>query len=714
MTAAVRRSTPSLSIPPTQNTATVVEFDCLYTHDLRRKQKRWQDGFLRYHTFNKRAMVYDVPRNFLGDLHWTEGGDIQEGEELTLEKGGILVQVGEEVGRKETDLSGLLSKKDTSSPSRKLSSPNASVPRQFISRPQTPAAASQGKHVSLNSLLGPSRRPIGKVSLPATSPFDIRQRDQENEQWPSGREPKRQKIDSWNVTKTTKPTKTPKPVSGSTASSTRTKSRTESKTSTKQADSLQRKLGVTEIIDISSDTEQTPSVSARSRLTEDDLLASSPSRPLNQPSFVSNARSRDAARSSRDRDIPGQAGTMVVPVGEPQSVRQLQPMRPNVAKQGLATPIRRQKGAAIAREEGQVPGGVEQSSSPPVSVGNRVTANAPQPDDSPFFSAEPRPQKQGRALKLVASAPRRMLVSRGQTTKANTRKDGDIIAEQTRQLGERQRDLSVRGLHEEVGRSQHMETDDLSEPQSIHRQRLQERLARISKRPPDESTIEEDISLDVTPSAPENASRPQPLSISDTERVINSADHSPTRQTRNVETSQHRLTSKSTPSVLHPQARELIPAGHMHDRPREKPPSPKPPPVPQVVAPEPITAKSMPPPPRSAKRTNQNSKQAPTYNTRAEGVTAVMLAKPFKPPAARPSAAPVSVSDQPEKEQQRGKQDTDLGPWSREAFDLMDWRPPDRETTGTTKEAGPGLESVAIGHQMTSRVGLSGGVDDRG
>ena len=98
MTAAVLRSSPNLAVPQTQNTAPVFEFNCLYTHDLRRKQKRWQDGFLRYHTFNKRVMVYDVPRNFLGDLHWTSGDDLQEGDEMTLEKGGIMVEVSERIG----------------------------------------------------------------------------------------------------------------------------------------------------------------------------------------------------------------------------------------------------------------------------------------------------------------------------------------------------------------------------------------------------------------------------------------------------------------------------------------------------------------------------------------------------------------------------------------------------------------------------------------
>src|SRR6266702_6934698 len=97
---AATHGTPSLSIPPSQNTALVLEFRCLYSHDLRRKSKRWQDGFLRYHTFNKRVMVYDVPRNFIGDTHWKETMELQEGDELTLEKG-VLVEVAEAVGTME-------------------------------------------------------------------------------------------------------------------------------------------------------------------------------------------------------------------------------------------------------------------------------------------------------------------------------------------------------------------------------------------------------------------------------------------------------------------------------------------------------------------------------------------------------------------------------------------------------------------------------------
>nr|POF05869.1 hypothetical protein CFP56_53256 [Quercus suber] len=194
MTATAYRS-GALAVPPTQNTAPVLEFNCLYTHDLRRKQKRWQDGFLRYHTFNKRVMLYDMPRNFIGDMHWKESL-LQEGDEMTLEKSAVLVQVGEEVGRTETDLTEL--RKSTKKPrsevrtspvGRSAISPgpaaqNAGAPRQLL----------QMKHRSLNALLGCSRGFIGKSAMPAKSPYDLKHADTENQAWADGRPPKRQRV----------------------------------------------------------------------------------------------------------------------------------------------------------------------------------------------------------------------------------------------------------------------------------------------------------------------------------------------------------------------------------------------------------------------------------------------------------------------------------------------------------------------------------------
>ncbi|RAH75377.1 DNA helicase ZGRF1-like domain-containing protein [Aspergillus aculeatinus CBS 121060] len=101
-------TTSPFTTPLTQNTAPVIKHRCLFTHDTRRKAKRWQDGYLRYHTFNKRIMAYDTSGNFIGDLHWRQDAAVQDGDELELDRG-VLVQVCEAVGRSETDLGAVLS-----------------------------------------------------------------------------------------------------------------------------------------------------------------------------------------------------------------------------------------------------------------------------------------------------------------------------------------------------------------------------------------------------------------------------------------------------------------------------------------------------------------------------------------------------------------------------------------------------------------------------
>ncbi|KAL9631028.1 MAG: hypothetical protein Q9204_004426 [Flavoplaca sp. TL-2023a] len=195
----------NLTVPSTQNTAPVLSYNCLYTHDLRRKAKRWQDGFLKYHTFNKRIMVYDMPRNFIGDTHWREPQPIQDGDELELEKG-VLIQVGEEVKveRTETDLTELLEKrkpKPTSNGPRlslPTAVPTATTPQLnhvAYASPETSVSAqiSQLRPKSLNALLGRPRGPVGRATLSAKSPAEERQ-GKENHHWNSARSPKRRKI----------------------------------------------------------------------------------------------------------------------------------------------------------------------------------------------------------------------------------------------------------------------------------------------------------------------------------------------------------------------------------------------------------------------------------------------------------------------------------------------------------------------------------------
>ncbi|KAK2803761.1 hypothetical protein FQN51_002990 [Onygenales sp. PD_10] len=165
-------STASSLVPPTQNTAPVIKFRCLFTHDLRRKAKRWQDGFLRFHTFNRRVMVYDVPGNFIGDLHWRESEELNDGDELELERG-VLVQVGECVEKSQTDLTELLDKRKHgagSSPAKAFS-PGTNRPGTAFS---TPAPASSGHIKSLNEVLGIRRTPIGRTAALDRSPYERR------------------------------------------------------------------------------------------------------------------------------------------------------------------------------------------------------------------------------------------------------------------------------------------------------------------------------------------------------------------------------------------------------------------------------------------------------------------------------------------------------------------------------------------------------------
>ncbi|KAL8671370.1 MAG: hypothetical protein Q9168_004134 [Polycauliona sp. 1 TL-2023] len=204
-TSTLRPAPSSLTVPSTQNTAPVLSYNCLYTHDLRRKAKRWQDGFLKYHTFNKRIMLYDVPRNFIGDTHWREPQPIQDGDELELEKG-VLIQVGEEVKaeRTETDLTELLGKRK-SKPAQL--GPKAPLPAAFSTplRPQpsstsyiTPSTAtstltSQLRPKTLNALLGKPKGPVGRATIPSRSPAEQR-RGKENHPVDGTRSPKRRRL----------------------------------------------------------------------------------------------------------------------------------------------------------------------------------------------------------------------------------------------------------------------------------------------------------------------------------------------------------------------------------------------------------------------------------------------------------------------------------------------------------------------------------------
>jgi hypothetical protein len=182
------------AITASQNTAPVAEFRCLFTQDIRRKQKRWQDGYLKFHTFNSRVMVYDQARNFLGDAYHKDSNELQEGDELTLNNG-ALVEVAEAIGITHTDLTQLFEKKTREAPPPGTAASQTKPFQKPSSVAPTNAQRneSQLRHKSLNTLLGTPKGPIGKAQ-PMKSPYEARkEKEKENEQVEE-RAPKRQKI----------------------------------------------------------------------------------------------------------------------------------------------------------------------------------------------------------------------------------------------------------------------------------------------------------------------------------------------------------------------------------------------------------------------------------------------------------------------------------------------------------------------------------------
>ncbi|KIX98005.1 uncharacterized protein Z520_06084 [Fonsecaea multimorphosa CBS 102226] len=155
----------SLTVAPTQNTAPVHEFRCLYTRDLHKKAKKWHDGSLRFHTFNRRVMVYDDAKNYIGDLHYRQEEEFAEGVEIQLDRG-VLVEVGERLGETQTDLAPILER------SRPEKPPPPQQPTAMANRPLSAGPSQRPK--SLLEVLGPSQGRLGRARLPANSPYEQR------------------------------------------------------------------------------------------------------------------------------------------------------------------------------------------------------------------------------------------------------------------------------------------------------------------------------------------------------------------------------------------------------------------------------------------------------------------------------------------------------------------------------------------------------------
>ncbi|OAQ98360.1 hypothetical protein LLEC1_01168, partial [Akanthomyces lecanii] len=137
--------------------------------------KRWQDGKLKYHSFNKKVMVYDDRGHFVGDSHWDQEGDLAPGDELSLDRGMALVQVEDCTGEKQQDLTELLDKRAREVEKRRqiAAAKTRPTPRGSLAGGVQPPPQHR-PHLALSSLVQ-SPGPIGRAAIPAHSPFEARQ-----------------------------------------------------------------------------------------------------------------------------------------------------------------------------------------------------------------------------------------------------------------------------------------------------------------------------------------------------------------------------------------------------------------------------------------------------------------------------------------------------------------------------------------------------------
>ena len=120
-------------------------------------------------------MVYDEQGNYIGDHHWRSAEEVQDGDELELDKG-VLIEVGERMSTTQTDLSNLFEKKRSQAspksrdnhPASDSQPPRSSTSLSTPTYTPTPVRSSASSHPfrSLNDLLGIRKTPIGHLVSP--------------------------------------------------------------------------------------------------------------------------------------------------------------------------------------------------------------------------------------------------------------------------------------------------------------------------------------------------------------------------------------------------------------------------------------------------------------------------------------------------------------------------------------------------------------------
>lgn len=238
--------------------APVFQFACLFTHDIRRKNtKRWQDGYLSLHSFNGRVMVYDESRNYIGDT-FQKDVPLEDGDELNLDRAGVLVQVGEKKATEQTDLTDLLAKRHPKALEKE---------KQPQARTTAPPLRTQPSTYQSSLLQSQTQRRwtgwAARAQVPTESPHALKQATaaiaQKENVTPDGPPRKKQRQDDehiplWQILKTSKPARSQPAASPATSSSSkpRTPQMRPGRSATRQTSKPngQANFTVKEVIDI--------------------------------------------------------------------------------------------------------------------------------------------------------------------------------------------------------------------------------------------------------------------------------------------------------------------------------------------------------------------------------------------------------------------------------------------------------------------------------
>lgn len=650
-------------------------------------------------------MVYDVPRNFIGDMHWTGEEDMQEGDEVVLEKAGVRVEVAERIGETETDLSELRAKKGPSSnagPKRTVENTSLATATP-ISRASSGGVArgnTQLKQKSLNALLGTPKGQMGKATLPTKSPFEERHADVENEEWADGRPTKKARVAEMRSTKAVKQDAVP----------------LWARTADRRVDQQQQPAAGKVYIDLSDDT--TPSKDFLPGFSSDALA---PSSPVRGASRGSSGGSSSPARQTRHA--------------------------PTVAD---SAPAKHKSRGPRMQELDH--GRVNETD---------VSAHRVQPRKSPepVRQASPQPSrpsgvKPGQTLRLAASAPKkRMLLCQDQLTKKAratpviaSRATGEEIAEAAEDKG-RPKTANER-IQERLDliakrKARNGDTGDKStttvsvavggndEHAAVPSHRNSHRTSPPHRtsgdHPPQKRKVGRNISEGTLKST-------TPLSRSESIQSLESPGvDGPAMSEDFGGRSSHEVSAMElarldrmmlppaaprrapTPPVPIPSPREARPLRRVISEPPNKPnngnnqtktaskrvpgapvrytPTPSPTKRSREPTPVPLAEKEVRPPTKFKPKTNLQ--KSVSLNVTAAGTSTVILGRPFQAPG-KPQPAEVKTPEPPPE---------DVGPWSREAFDLFKWRPP-----GWDEEKWCVVETVeGADKAKTAPAGLSAG-----